>query len=79
MTAPTDPLLVDAPTAARLLALSPRMLWSLEKRGAVPSRRVGRRVLFARVELETWVTAGCPTAPNAGDGVRRAARKGARP
>lgn len=67
------PLLIDARTAAESLNISARLLWSLTRRNAIPSRRVGRRVLYEPGELLAWVRAGCPTEPGAGDRVRRGA------
>jgi excisionase family DNA binding protein len=48
------PLLVDVGTAAQLLGLSPRTLWSLTRRGELPCRRVGRRVLYSRAALAAY-------------------------
>ena len=52
------PLLVDARTAARMLSMSQRTLWSLtEPRGTIPMIRVGdRRMLrYAVRDLEAWI------------------------
>lgn len=58
-----DRLLVDAPTAARLLSIGTRKLWELSNRNVVPGVvRLGRRVLYSRVALEAWITKGCPGA-----------------
>lgn len=69
------PLLLRPREAAAMLAISDRQLRDLEKRGAVPSRRIGRSVRFARDELEAWIALGCPTSPGAGDRVRREAKR----
>lgn len=53
-TAATEPFLVDATEAARLLAISPRTLWTLTKAGKIRSRKVGRRVLYSRAALEEF-------------------------
>jgi excisionase family DNA binding protein len=50
------PLLVDAREAARLLAISPRTLWSLTKAGDVPVVRIGRLVRYDVAGLGRWVT-----------------------
>jgi excisionase family DNA binding protein len=50
----TQPLLLDGIEAARLLGISPRTLWQLEKDGAIRSKRIGRRVLYARSVLEDF-------------------------
>jgi len=72
----TSPLLLRPREAAAMLAISDRQLWDLEKRGAIPSRRIGRSVRFSRDELEAWIAVGCPTSPGAGDRVQREARRG---
>jgi len=68
-------LLLRPREAAADLAISDRQLWDLEKRGAIPSRRIGRSVRFSRDELEAWIALGCPTSPGAGDRVQRAAKR----
>lgn len=60
-----EPLLVDAKSAARLLSIGLRQLWSLTACGAIPSRRIGRSVRYSPDELRVWISAGCPTAPKA--------------
>lgn len=72
------PWLIDTPEAARLLNISERKLWSLSRCGAIPSRRIGRRLLFDPIELRGWLDAGCSTSPGAGGRVRRAMRREAR-
>ena len=49
-----DPLLVDAPTAARLLGISARLLWDLTHQGKIKCKRIGRRVLYSRSVLEEF-------------------------
>lgn len=56
-----SPLLVDSREAARLLAISPRSLWSLTACGAIPSRRIGRSVRYSPADLSDWIDRGCPT------------------
>jgi excisionase family DNA binding protein len=51
-----QPLLLDCIAAAKLLGISPRTLWDLEKRGEVKSKRIGRRVLYSRAALEEFAT-----------------------
>jgi excisionase family DNA binding protein len=51
---PTDPLLLDAHEAARLLNVSERTLWQLEKDKKIKAKRIGRRVLYARSVLEEF-------------------------
>jgi predicted DNA-binding transcriptional regulator AlpA len=71
-------LLIDTQAVCATLSLSPRTVWSLTNRGALPSRRVGRSVRYCPAELRAWVEAGCPTEPGAAERVRAAMRKGAR-
>lgn len=68
------PLLIVAKAAAVKLALSPRTLWSLTKCNAVPHHRIGRAVRYSPAELEGWISAGCPTAPDSATRVRRSMR-----
>jgi excisionase family DNA binding protein len=57
---PRDPapvegrLLFSVPQGARVLGISPRLLWELVKRGEVPTRTIGRRRLIHRRELERF-------------------------
>lgn len=48
-------LLVDARTAARMLAVSPRTLHTLTRRGELPSVRVGRLVRYSPSALAEWI------------------------
>jgi excisionase family DNA binding protein len=51
-----EPILVAGPEAARLLAISPRTLWTLTDRGEVPCVRIGRRsVRYAVADLRAYV------------------------
>lgn len=50
-----EPLLVSAPEAARLLGISPRLLWTLTRDGDVPSIHIGRRVLYSPDALRGWI------------------------
>lgn len=68
-------LLVMAPDAARMLAMSPRNLWDLTKREAIPSVRIGRSVRYRLSDLELWVEAGCPTEPGAAARIRKVGRR----
>ena len=49
------PLAVDSKTAAALLGISPRKLWSLTNAGDIPSFRVGRAVRYRLSALESWM------------------------
>lgn len=55
-------LLVKEKTAARMLSISPRTLWSLAASGAIPKIRVGARSVRYRVEdLSLWVASQAAT------------------
>lgn len=43
--ATVEPLLVDAVSAAKLLSISQKTLWIYTQAGAIPSKRIGSRVL----------------------------------
>ena len=43
--------------------LSERTVWALVASNALPHKRVGRALIFARAELQAWIDAGCPTKP----------------
>lgn len=55
-------LLVTTRTAAQLLCLSERTIWSLANSGTLRSVKIGRAVRFSTDDLRTWVAAGCPRA-----------------
>ncbi len=67
----TNPLLITARNASDLLGIAPRRLWALTNSRAIPSRRIGRSVRYAPIELAAWVALGCPVQPGAGDRVRK--------
>lgn len=54
---PTPNDLVDLKTAARLLDLSERTVWTRARHGDLPSVRVGRARLYSRAALRAWQTA----------------------
>jgi predicted DNA-binding transcriptional regulator AlpA len=57
------PLLLDGPSAAKLLGISERQLRKLEVTGRIPPPvRIGRSVRWSRENLASWVREGCPTA-----------------
>ena len=47
--------LLRAAEAARVLAISPRKLWSLTASGDIPHVRIGRVVRYSRLDLEAWI------------------------
>ena len=52
-------LLVDARTAARMLAVSPRKLWAMtfEETTGLPYIRCGRLVRYSPHDLRQWIDA----------------------
>lgn len=55
-------LLVDARTAARICSVSLTTWRKLNSIGKTPEGiKLGRRVLWNRLELERWVNARCPS------------------
>lgn len=50
-----ESLLVDVPTAARLLSLCEKSVWNLTNQGDLPAVRVGRRVLYDPADLKAWI------------------------
>lgn len=49
-----DQILYSVPQAARVLGISPRLVWGFVQRGELKARRVGVRVLVHRGELEKF-------------------------
>lgn len=47
-------LMVSAGEAARMLGVSPRMLWGLTREGKLPCVRAGRRVLYSYEALRRF-------------------------
>lgn len=50
-----EPLLVDGRSAARLLSVSERTLWSLSNRGELASVKIGRRRLYDPRDLTAFI------------------------
>ena len=49
-------LLLTAREAANALSISERKLWSISTpRGDLPAARIGRRVLYSREDLQSWI------------------------
>ena len=67
--------LINAKAAAESLGIGARTLWNLTKRKALPAHRIGRAVRYCPMELDAWVSLGCPTEPNAADKVRKGVRR----
>jgi len=54
---PTEPLLVGAPRAAEMLAISTRTLWSMSVSGEIPSLKIRSRRLYDVRDLLDWIDA----------------------
>jgi predicted DNA-binding transcriptional regulator AlpA len=50
-----EPLLLRPCEAARILALSPRKLWTLTNMGSIPSVRIDGCVRYAPEDLRQWI------------------------
>lgn len=50
-----EKLLVDSPTAAGMLSISERSLWSRQASGEIPSVRIGRSVRFDIRDLVAFI------------------------
>lgn len=70
-TQPHIALLLDGRAAHRMLSIGQRKLWELTKCDAIPSKRIGRRVLYCPLELAAWIRIGCPATPGAARRVRK--------
>lgn len=69
-------MLIPASSAAVILGIGERTLWSLTNRNAVPSIRIGKRVLYRPEHLTAWLDAGAPIEPGAADKIIRDLRRG---
>lgn len=49
-----EPILLNPEQAAVALAISPRMLWQMTKKGEIPCVRLGRSVRYSVTELRRW-------------------------
>ena len=50
-------LLVSAKDAARMLSISPRLLWTWTNMGKIPCVRIGRSVRYAVEDLRAFIDA----------------------
>jgi predicted DNA-binding transcriptional regulator AlpA len=58
-----EPLLIPDTAAAALAGVSRAHWHRLRSAGKLPpSVRLGRKVLWRRLEIEAWIAAGCPDA-----------------
>ena len=56
------PLLLTEAQAAELLSLSPRKVWELAACGAIPFIKISALKRYRLIDLQAWVSRGCPTA-----------------
>jgi excisionase family DNA binding protein len=50
-------LLVNERTAAQMLSVSARTLWTLRQQGKIPYVKLGGRVLYSPATLAEWIAA----------------------
>lgn len=50
-----EQMLVDVNTASRILSLSKSYLYREVRKGRLPAKRIGSRVLFKMTDLAAWV------------------------
>lgn len=62
------PFLVKAREAAHLLSISPRLLWELTNRGAIPCVRINRSVRYSIAALQMFASNATASAPAAAEG-----------
>ena len=53
-----EPLLISAKQASAMLGISPRHLYTLAKTGELKAKRIGRRVMYRKVDLERFAADG---------------------
>lgn len=51
----SEPLTYSVPEAAVLVGVSTWSMYEAIKRGELPARKVGRRIVVPRVQLEAWL------------------------
>jgi excisionase family DNA binding protein len=62
---PTKQLTVNAKEAARILGISPRLLWTKTNCREIPHVRLGRRLLYPVAALTAWLAAKTEGTPRA--------------
>lgn len=62
-----EALLLDTRAVCKLLAVSPRTVWSMQVSGKMPApTRIGRCVRWSYDAIKEWVDAGCPAERQSG-------------
>ena len=55
-------MLMDVSQVATILSISPRTVYRMADAGAMPRpRRLNTLIRWSRLEIESWVKAGCPS------------------
>lgn len=52
------PLVVGVDELARLLDLDRKSVYAAVRRGEIPHRKIGRKILFARSVIDRWLAGG---------------------
>jgi excisionase family DNA binding protein len=52
---PSEPLLVKAPEAAKMLNLGERLLWELTNCKKIPHVRIGKALRYSPQDLRAWI------------------------
>lgn len=50
-----QPLTYTVPQAAALLGISPWSYYERVKQGELPARKIGRRIVVPKVQLDAWL------------------------
>ena len=53
-----EPLTYTVPQAAELLGISSWAYYEAIKKGELPFRKIGRRIVVPRIQLEAWLNKG---------------------
>lgn len=51
----SEPLTYTVPQAAALLGISPWTYYERVKQGELPARKIGRRIVVPKVQLDAWL------------------------
>jgi excisionase family DNA binding protein len=52
-----QPLTYSVPEAAALLGISSWAAYEAIKRGELPARKIGRRIVVPKIQLDAWLSA----------------------
>lgn len=51
----TEPLTYSVPEAAALIGISEWSAYEAIKRGEFPARKIGRRIVIPKIQLDAWL------------------------